>query len=78
VQRFSTSTASSARGSVPGLIATERAKDNPARSVEQRLMPLGRRGKVEEVSALVRYLCGPQARYVTGQSWHVNGGAWMG
>jgi 3-oxoacyl-[acyl-carrier protein] reductase len=46
--------------------------------VEQRLMPLGRRGKVEEVSALVRYLCGPQARYVTGQSWHVSGGAWMG
>ncbi len=63
---------------VPGLIATERAKDNPARSVEQRLIPLGRRGKVEEVSALVRYLCGPQARYVTGQSWHVSGGAWMG
>jgi 3-oxoacyl-[acyl-carrier protein] reductase len=39
---------------------------------------LGRRGTPDEVAAAVRYLCGPAARYVTGQMLHVNGGAWMG
>ena len=38
----------------------------------------GRRGRPEEVAAAVRFLCGPDARYITGQTIHVNGGTFMG
>jgi 3-oxoacyl-[acyl-carrier protein] reductase len=38
---------------------------------------LGRRGKPQEIAALVRFLCGPGARYVTGQTIHANGGVYM-
>jgi 3-oxoacyl-[acyl-carrier protein] reductase len=64
---------------VPGMIDTIRGKHSPASAKHHagRVMPLGRKGKPEEVAALVRYLCGPQARYITGQSWHVNGGNLM-
>ena len=64
---------------VPGLIGTHRGATSPANPHHHanRPMPLGRRGTPEEVAALVRYLCGPHARYVTGQSLHVNGGAFM-
>jgi 3-oxoacyl-[acyl-carrier protein] reductase len=64
---------------VPGLIGTQRGSTSPANPHHHanRPMPLGRRGTAQEVAALVRYLCGPQARYITGQSWHVNGGSFM-
>jgi 3-oxoacyl-[acyl-carrier protein] reductase len=39
--------------------------------------PLGRFGSPGEVAAMVRMLCSPDARYVTGQAIHVNGGGWM-
>jgi 3-oxoacyl-[acyl-carrier protein] reductase len=39
--------------------------------------PLGRRGRPEEVAAMVRFLCSDEARYITGQSFHVNGGAYV-
>ena len=38
----------------------------------------GRRGRPEDVAAAVRFLCGPDARYITGQTIHVNGGIFMG
>ena len=38
----------------------------------------GERGKPEDVAAMVRFLCGPGGRYVTGQTIHVNGGAYLG
>jgi len=31
----------------------------------------------EEIAAVVRMLCGPDARYITGQAIHVNGGGYM-
>lgn len=64
---------------VPGTIETVRglpgAPERPA--LGRGLPPLGRRGEPEEVAAAVRFLCGPGARYITGQSLHVNGGGFM-
>ena len=64
---------------VPGTIETLRglpgAPERPAH--RQVLPPVGRRGEPGEVAAAVRFLCGPGARYITGQSLHVNGGGYM-
>ncbi len=60
----------------PGLIDTVRSGAEPAHHAHH-ATPLGRRGKPEEVAALVRFLCGPGARYITGQTIHANGGALM-
>jgi 3-oxoacyl-[acyl-carrier protein] reductase len=38
----------------------------------------GRSGAPEEIAAAVRFLAGPSARYITGQAFHVNGGAYLG
>jgi 3-oxoacyl-[acyl-carrier protein] reductase len=38
----------------------------------------GTRGAPEDIAGMVRFLCGPQARYITGQTIHVNGGAYFG
>jgi 3-oxoacyl-[acyl-carrier protein] reductase len=38
---------------------------------------LGRKGKPEEIAALVRALCGPAGRYVTGQTICANGGLYL-
>ena len=63
---------------VPGLIDTVLAGASGTGSVHKREGLLGRRGKPEEVAAVVRMLCGPDARYITCQEWHVTGGAYMG
>ena len=41
-------------------------------------IPLGRQGRPEEIAALVRFLVGPEGRYITGQTIHVNGGLYLG
>jgi 3-oxoacyl-[acyl-carrier protein] reductase len=56
---------------VPGLIDTVRTSP----SAGHKASPLGRRGTPEEVAATVRFLVGPGARYITGQTIHVSGGA---
>lgn len=61
---------------VPGRIATARKAGSPGHHAGD--PPLGRRGLPEEVAAMVRMLCGPDARYITGQSIHVNGGGYLG
>ena len=63
---------------VPGLIETNRAASSSSRSAHHREALLGRRGDPKEVASVVRFLCGPQARFVTGQEWHVNGGGYLG
>ncbi len=40
-------------------------------------IPLGRKAAVEEISGAVRYLAGPDGRYITGQTLHVNGGVFL-
>ena len=64
---------------VPGTVETQRGLPGaPERPDYRRSMPpIGRRGEPEEIAAMVRLLCGPDARYVTGQSIHVNGGGFM-
>jgi len=64
----------------PGLIETVRGSSSAMNPAHHRTTNnvVGRRGTVEEVAAAVLFLCGPGARYVTGQTLHVNGGAWMG
>lgn len=64
---------------VPGTIETIRGLPGaPERPAHRQALPLlGRRGEPEEVAAAVRFLCGPGARYITGQSLHVNGGGFM-
>src|SRR5712672_2244020 len=64
---------------VPGLIGTPRPKDKPepAHHLTHQTIT-GERGKPEHVAATVRFLCSPDARYVTGQAVHVNGGAYLG
>jgi 3-oxoacyl-[acyl-carrier protein] reductase len=63
---------------VPGLIETLRTSTSGAHSAHADDTLVGRRGRPEEVAAAVRFLAGPDARYVTGQDWHVNGGAYLG
>ena len=36
--------------------------------------PIGRMGQPEEVAALVEYLCGPQATFITGSNFPIDGG----
>jgi 3-oxoacyl-[acyl-carrier protein] reductase len=64
---------------VPGLIGTPRPKDKPepAHHLTHNTIT-GARGKPEDVAAMVRFLCGPAARYITGQAIHANGGAYLG
>jgi 3-oxoacyl-[acyl-carrier protein] reductase len=40
-------------------------------------VPLGRLGEPEEVAALILFLASSEARYITGQTLHINGGALM-
>ncbi|WP_135465933.1 SDR family NAD(P)-dependent oxidoreductase [Crenalkalicoccus roseus] len=52
-------------GAVPGMLRAEGA------------VPLGRKGRVEEIAEVVRLLAGPEGGYITGQTIHVNGGAFL-
>ncbi len=63
----------------PGLIETERkAQGGTApKHHDSRTNLVGRRGSAQEVADAVAFLCSPQARYITGETMHVNGGAYL-
>jgi 3-oxoacyl-[acyl-carrier protein] reductase len=62
----------------PGTVDTPRdpAAAKPAHHLTHNML-MGRRGSPNEVAAAVRFLCGPGARYITGQTIHVSGGAYL-
>jgi 3-oxoacyl-[acyl-carrier protein] reductase len=64
---------------VPGLIGTPRPKGQPepAHHLTHQTIT-GERGTPQDVAAVVRFLCSPAARYITGQAIHANGGAYFG
>lgn len=64
----------------PGFIQTEMTRGMPPQTVDRitEQIPLGRWGSSEDVVGAVLFLCSPLARYITGQTIHVNGGYYMG
>jgi len=64
----------------PGYIDTDMTSDLPEAVKEKILaeIPLGSLGQPEDIASAVAYLASDEARYVTGQAIHVNGGMFMG
>lgn len=64
----------------PGFIESEMTRALPAAVRDEILkgIPLRRAGAPEEVAELVRFLAGPRASYITGQTIHINGGLYFG
>jgi 3-oxoacyl-[acyl-carrier protein] reductase len=64
---------------VPGSIDTVRpgTSQKPAHHLTHNTLT-GERGKPYDVAAMIVFLCGPGGRYVTGQTIHINGGAYHG
>jgi 3-oxoacyl-[acyl-carrier protein] reductase len=63
----------------PGLIETVRGRSsttNPEHHKKHSTL-VGRRGKPEDVASMVRHIVGPNGRYLTGQTIHVNGGTFL-
>jgi 3-oxoacyl-[acyl-carrier protein] reductase len=61
----------------PGLIDTPRKGPHPSHHATAKTL-VGRLGTAQDIAATVRFLCGPGARYITGQTIHANGGAHLG
>ena len=64
---------------VVGPFDTERAGGSGAPTVSKptKNIPIGRRGVPQDMANLVRFLVGPYAGFITGQTIHLNGGALM-
>ena len=60
----------------PGTMNTTRAAGRSARPAPTNI-PLGRYGEAEEIASAVRFLAGPGASFLTGQTIQVNGGQMM-
>lgn len=64
---------------VVGSFDTDRASGSGAAvsQTKDAKIPLGRKGEGQDMANLVRFLAGPFASYISGQTIHVNGGAHM-
>jgi 3-oxoacyl-[acyl-carrier protein] reductase len=60
----------------PGTMATVRAAGRASPAADDTI-PMKRKGAPEEIATTVRFLCGPGSSYITGQTFHVNGGKMM-
>lgn len=60
----------------PGTMNTTRAAGRAARPAPTNI-PLGRYGEAEEIASAIRFLAGPGAGFLTGQTIQVNGGQMM-
>ena len=59
----------------PGMIDTSRdEQSSPRPDNRSQGIPAGRMGTVEEISSLCGWLCSQHSDYVSGQTFHVNGG----
>ena len=65
----------------PGLVDTLRnastATPTPRHHAGQKTL-VGRRGHPDEIAGAVVWLAGPGGRFITGQTLHINGGAYLG
>ncbi|WAT13973.1 3-oxoacyl-ACP reductase FabG [Xanthomonas fragariae] len=63
----------------PGFIDTDmtRALPEEAKTALLQQIALGHLGQPEDIANAVAFLAGPTARYVTGETLHVNGGMYM-
>ncbi|MBO9740169.1 3-oxoacyl-ACP reductase FabG [Xanthomonas axonopodis pv. begoniae] len=63
----------------PGFIDTDMTKALPdeARTALLQQIALGHLGQPEDIANAVAFLAGPTARYITGETLHVNGGMYM-
>lgn len=63
----------------PGLIGTDMTDEltDEQRDLMLSGIPLGRLGDVSEIAALVVFLAGESAGYITGETIHINGGMYM-
>lgn len=61
----------------PGKIGGPRSKTAGTSAPNSKIPPVGYEGDPEDIAAAIRYLCSPAARFVTGQTIHVNGGQFL-
>ncbi len=61
----------------PGVIDTRRGASSGSLPGGLPAPLIDRLGQPEEIAAAVRFLAGPGARFITGQTLHVNGGAYL-
>jgi 3-oxoacyl-[acyl-carrier protein] reductase len=64
----------------PGFIETDMTSEHLPEAQRAKLLeqiPLGRIGKAEDIGDTVAFLAGPEAGYITGQVFRVNGGMLM-